>query len=127
MIVLHTHKPNYKPTAQVKVLGQVAGTTYLGTEDHKTAFALILSGHAKLTARNPGWAHYYARDIIRGRWPEAEAVIATNPRWAYHYALYVIKGRWPEAEAAIVTDPRYECRYELLTGIKLAKICVSRY
>jgi hypothetical protein len=44
------------------------------------------------------WAYWYARDVIKGRWPEAEPVIRSDPEWAYRYALNVIKGRWPEAE-----------------------------
>jgi hypothetical protein len=51
------------------------------------------------------YAYYYARDVIKGRWPEVEAVIATDPEWAYLYALNVVKGRWLEAEATIKTHP----------------------
>jgi len=30
----------------------------------------------------------------------------TDPYWAYTYAINVIGGRWPEGEAVIATDPR---------------------
>ena len=55
---------------------------------------------ADLTSHSsaPEWAYWYARDVIGGRWPEAEAVIAASPEWAYWYARDVIGGRWPEAE-----------------------------
>jgi len=34
--------------------------------------------------------------VIKGRWPEAEAVIAQDADAALRYAEGVIKGRWPE-------------------------------
>jgi len=46
----------------------------------------------------------YAREVIKGRWSEAEPLIAKDPLTAFSYAKYVIKGRWPEAEASIITD-----------------------
>ena len=60
---------------------------------------------------DPYFAYRYARYVIGGRWPEAEAAIATKPEWAYHYARYVIEGRWPEGEPAIATDPYWAERY----------------
>ena len=41
-----------------------------------------------LTAKN---AYLYAKDVIKGRFPEAEPVIAKDAGWACYYALYVIK------------------------------------
>jgi hypothetical protein len=61
--------------------------------------------------RNPLWAYVYARDVLKGRWPESEAVIATAPQWAYEYAKYVIKGPFPEGEPAIATDPGWAYNY----------------
>lgn len=58
----------------------------------------------RVLVNDPQWACFYARDIIKGRWPEAEAAIVKSP-WAAFYAQHVIKGRWPEAEAAIAKDP----------------------
>ena len=55
----------------------------------------------KAIATDPWWAYHYAKDVIRGRWPEVEKAIATDTRWAYHYAKDVIRGRWPEGEKAI--------------------------
>ena len=49
----------------------------------------------------------YAKDVIQGRWPEAEPIIMKSPYYAYRYAYYVIKGRWPEAESSIMKDPLY--------------------
>ena len=64
-------------------------------------------------ASDPKWAHYYALNVIKRRWPEAESVIASDPKWAYLYALYVIKGRWPEAESVIASDPKWAHYYAL--------------
>jgi hypothetical protein len=55
----------------------------------------------------------YSNYIIKGRWIEAESIIATDPHWAYHYAKDVIKGRWPEAEAVIASDPCWSYWYNL--------------
>jgi hypothetical protein len=54
--------------------------------------------------RDPWTALYYATKLIKGRFPEGEAAIATSPgcaAYAVDYAINVIKGRWPEAEEAI--------------------------
>jgi hypothetical protein len=60
---------------------------------------------------NPQVVSKYARDIIQGRWPEAEPVIAQDRQAAYHYAEQVIKGRWPEAESVIAQDPWIASNY----------------
>jgi hypothetical protein len=62
-------------------------------------------------AKDPEWAYVYARDVIKGRWPEAEPVIAKAPEWAYRYARYVIKRRFPEAEPVIAKDPLWAFYY----------------
>jgi hypothetical protein len=56
-------------------------------------------------AASPIYTYVYAYNIIRGRWLEAEAIIATSAEWAYLYARDIIKGRWLESEAAIMTSP----------------------
>jgi hypothetical protein len=50
-------------------------------------------------------AFYYAQDVIKGRWPEGEPTIAKKPAVAYKYAMSIIKGRWPEAEPYIARHP----------------------
>ena len=35
------------------------------------------------------WAHWYALDVIEGRWPEAESVIMNDPGWADMYTRHV--------------------------------------
>ena len=59
----------------------------------------------------PYWAYWYAHDVIKGRWLEAEPVIATYPTWAYMYACNVIKRRCPEAEPVIATHPTWAYMY----------------
>ena len=38
----------------------------------------------------PHWAWWYARNVIKGRWPEVEEIIKTSPEWAYFYDRDVI-------------------------------------
>ena len=64
-----------------------------------------------LKATDPGYAYGYAKEVLKGRWPEAErpeaeAAIATSSWWGYRYARDVLKGRFPEGEPAIATEPR---------------------
>ena len=49
-------------------------------------------------------AVFYAKDVIKGRWREAEPFIleSNNPLIKFLYAKDVIKGRWYEAEPYIV-------------------------
>ena len=49
------------------------------------------------------YLHWYSRDVIKGRWEEAESIILTGPQLAYLYAKDIIKGRWREAEPVIST------------------------
>jgi len=44
------------------------------------------------------WLYWYARDVIKDRWPEAEEYIKKDPKHAYWYARDIIKNRWHEAE-----------------------------
>jgi len=73
----------------------------------------------------PFLACWYAFNIIKGRWPEAEATIMTSPEWAYRYAYKVIKGRWPEAEAIAAFDPHWLTRM-LMTLLKAVGLKVKR-
>lgn len=50
-------------------------------------------------------AYLYARDVVKGRWPEAEPSIVKDLQWAFPYARDVIQGRWPEAEPTILKSP----------------------
>lgn len=65
----------------------------------------LLNVNKDIIKRYPKIAYYYARDIIKGRWEEAEPYIMKSPEWGYDYATYIIKGRWEDAEPYIMTDP----------------------
>lgn len=64
----------------------------------------------------------YARDIIKGRWPEAEKMIATNPSNATQYAIEVLKEPFTIAHKTIAKVPMYRARYEKHFGIDLGKL-----
>jgi hypothetical protein len=63
-------------------------------------------------------AYYYAREVIQGRWAEAEPLIMKDPYWAYLYAKHVIRGRWAEAEPYVMKDPEWAYAYagEVIRG-----------
>ena len=65
----------------------------------------------KYIIKSPSVAYWYAREVIKGRWPEAEPIIMESAQGAYYYAHNVIKGRWPKAEPIIMTDPQYAYYY----------------
>ena len=70
------------------------------------------SGYEFIIKKDPHWAAYYAKYIIKGRWIEAEEeYIKKDSRSAYYYAIHVIKGRWLEAEEYIKKDPIYAYWY----------------
>jgi hypothetical protein len=58
----------------------------------------------KAISRHPEMAYQYAKNIIRGRWPEGEAAIKRDPFKAYYYAKDTLKDRWPEAEKYIIRN-----------------------
>jgi len=69
--------------------------------------------------KDPKAAYWYAYQIIKGRWPEAEPVIMKDPEYAYYYASDVIKGRWSEAEPYIMKDPFCWSNYKFhISGLK---------
>ena len=57
-----------------------------------------------LKNKDPFWALMYARDIIQGRWPQAEPLIMKDSYLASRYAIEIIKEPWPEAERFIKRD-----------------------
>lgn len=56
----------------------------------------------------------YAEYVMKGeRWIEAEHIMLQEPGWAYLYAKDIIKGRWPEAEMIISTSAHWKSRYNM--------------
>ena len=67
---------------------------------------------------SPVLAYQYARDVVKGEWPEGEKVLAENPRWATSYACDVIKGRFPKGELAISADTESAYLYAEMLYLK---------
>jgi hypothetical protein len=42
------------------------------------------------------YAYFYSKEVIKGRWIEAEEFIKKDAYWAYYYVRDVIKGKLPE-------------------------------
>ena len=56
----------------------------------------------------------YARDAIKGRWKEGEKTILDNQiLFIYQYARDVIRGRWDEGEEIIKKHPEFAYLYSL--------------
>ena len=87
----------------------------------KLGFTLLKSEDSSVRPPNsweldtPLFAQQYAEQILRARWPEKEALIASQAPSAFYYAEQVIKGRWPEGEPEIATDADFASRYAALT------------
>ena len=67
--------------------------------------------HQELT--DPVYAYRYAAYVVKGPWPEGEAVIAKKASTAFHYANSVLHARWIPGEAVIANDPDYAWRYAI--------------
>ena len=61
--------------------------------------------------REPGYIHWYAKEVIKGRWIEMEPYIMREPYYIYNYARNVMHGRWVEAEQYIMKSPPWACQY----------------
>ena len=61
--------------------------------------------------KSPARAYWYIKDVIKDRLEEAEETIKKDPYWAYWYARNIIKGRWGEAEEIIKKDSEHAYWY----------------
>jgi hypothetical protein len=69
--------------------------------------------------KDPEAAVPYANILITQRkWPEAEPYIIKNPEWASLYAIYVLNHRWKEAEPIMKQNPIYWQNYKNRFNIK---------
>jgi len=64
---------------------------------------LIEATKVKLPKYTPRQAYELAKNLGK-RVPALEPIILRQPIFAYEYARDVIKGRWPEAEPVIMKD-----------------------
>jgi hypothetical protein len=69
-----------------------------------------------IIASKPNLAFMYSRDVMRRPWVDGEKAIATVPEYAYHYAKDIIRGRFIEGEKAIASNPTYAFQYKKLYG-----------
>jgi hypothetical protein len=66
----------------------------------------------KKCAEKPRLAYYYATKTLKGkRFLEGEPAIARDPYVAIEYAKDILRGRFPEAESRIISNG-YEYEYE---------------
>lgn len=68
---------------------------------------------------NAAEAYLYARDIVKGRFPAGEAIMAQIPRYIALYAIDVIRGRLPEYESIIF---RSLCRVDYLRILSIEEV-----
>lgn len=58
-----------------------------------------------LKVKDPATCFDYAKNVIQGRWLEAERVIVKDKEFAMQYAVSIVKGRWEDGEDVIIKDP----------------------
>ncbi len=58
--------------------------------------------------------------VVKGRWAEAEPVIALDPRASYWYAMNIVKGIFPLGEKVISLDPELSYFYAINNSLLLA-------
>ena len=62
--------------------------------------------------------HYIQSVLYSMRWLEAEPVIARDVEYAFYYARDVIEGRFEEAEEDILENKHYKSKYnKLMEGL----------
>ena len=52
--------------------------------------------------RAAGWAYWYARNVVKGPWPQGEAAILKSLYFSVQYAYKVIGGRFPSCEPLVM-------------------------
>mgnify|MGYP001578888224 CR=1 FL=1 len=57
------------------------------------------------------WAYWYAKNVLKAPWPEAESIIEASPRWAYEYAFRVLNGPFLKAEPEIAESSKWAYAY----------------
>ncbi len=59
-------------------------------------------------------AYEYARDIVKGKYPDGEEAISKSPYYSYAYAMYILEGRFPQGEKAISSEIEYLLDYNAM-------------
>ena len=73
----------------------------------------------ELALTDPQLAFWYANDIVKGPWKEAEDIISTCAFESWRYAKFVIKGRFTIGESTIKKNPIMKTTYENHFNIEL--------
>ncbi len=68
------------------------------TEDGLNKLIIAVSDRLEVIKKDPYLIYQYAKNIIKGRWPEAEETIKNDPFYSSLYAKNIVKGRWPEKD-----------------------------
>jgi len=96
-----------KPSLNMDYLGRAESAYYYAKDVIRGRFP---EGEAVI-AKDVFYAYNYALCVLKDRFPEGETIIAKDVRLAYHYAMNVIKGRFPEGEAVIAQSAEWACKY----------------
>lgn len=77
------------------------------TDPEEAYFIAIKYQHARskilehTITNSAEYSYYYAKNILKEKWPAGEHSIVNNDDYAYLYARYVLKKRWPLAEVVM--------------------------
>jgi len=70
-------------------------------------------------------ADVYAKNVIKGRWSEAEKFGKYNPSFIVAYSEEILNGRWPEAEQYLFNRSDYYGKYTVNSYLKLHGIDID--
>jgi len=94
-----------------------------GVVDHDIIDAIVSYAKNAIKGRWPEAEQYILKDlyginrylsqIIEGPWPEAEDMISQHADSAYKYAKYFLKKEFPKGEPAILEDPYCAMNYAI--------------
>ena len=59
----------------------------------------------------PSWIFWYVENVIKGKFPQGEEIIAHDAGYSYEYAKDFLKGRFEEGENIISHDAIYSYCY----------------
>lgn len=108
----------YDDAKSLPMYTELNNKIYMLLKPNRTSWGTSISAEElepiiQIIKRSPIYAYDYAKNIIKGRWPEGESVIKRRPYEAYQYSLYMLRldphwqyksGRWPDAEPYIMKD-----------------------
>ena len=73
-----------------------------------------------LAAMQSRYAYRYARDVLKGPFPEGESIIATDAFHSYDYAKNVLQGPFPLGEPAIAKNAMFSI-------VEFSKLLATKY